>query len=161
MARERKTFGATEVRSSSLLKLWNDHLNNKNVTKSGQVTEHFKKYSAFCDKIASKLFDIDEGIRVYFTSKYILFEKEDHQFLGIEPQKNKLSFAPITLKPSDIQDMAVSYKDITGKIYSMGGNIRVYFEKCDDTDLSKANKIAEMSFNASSENMGKGYFAKK
>jgi len=161
MSRERKTFSANEARSSSLLELWNEHLNNKKVTKSRQVIGHFKKYSDFCDKIANNLFDIDEYVRVYFTSKYILFEKGDHQFLGIEPQKKKLSFAPITLKPSDVQDMAVSYRDITGKIYSMGGDVRVYFEKCDNEDLSKANKIAEMSFNTPSENMEKGYFAKK
>jgi len=161
MAKERKTFSANEVKSSSLLELWNDYLNNENVTKSRQITGHFKKYSDFCGKIANKLFDIDEGIRVYFTSKYILFEKGDHQFLGIEPQKKKLSFAPITLKLSDIQDMAVSHRDITGKTYSMGGNVRIYFEKCDDDDLSKASKIAEMSFSASSESMEKGYFSKK
>jgi len=161
MSRERKTFSMNEVSSSSLLELWNEHLNSKKVKKSSQVIEHFKKYSDFCDKIANELFDIDKEVRVYFTSKCMLFEKGDHQFLGIEPQKNKLSFAPITLKPSDIQGMAVSYRDITGKTYSMGGNVRVYFEKCDDEDLSKANKIAEMSFNTSSENMGKGYFAKR
>jgi len=161
MPRERKTFSANEVRASSLLKLWNEHLNSKEVAKSSQVIGHFNKYSNFCDKIANKLFDIDEDIKVYFTSKYILFEKGDHQFLGIASQKNRLSLAPITLKPSDIKDMAVSSRNITGKTYSMGGDVRVYFEKCDNEDLFKANKIAEMSFNTSSENMKKGYFAKK
>lgn len=114
-----------------------------------EISPYFAYYEAECEAISKGVLDLDPDIKMKVERRSFSFvDPIKGDFFAIEPQKSKITVAPLHLKPSDIESMGVAYRDITGKKYRYGGLVRVDFVNHGDETIKNAIKLAEMSRNS-------------
>jgi hypothetical protein len=143
---------------SSLESLWDQ---SHSFGKEMKSLKFLQFHLEFCKKLTYKILTLGDSIKIKVNPRQFSFDDGSGlgPFFNIELGQSKIAMAPLRLTPKDLTAMGISFRDVTGKTYRMGGLVRVDLSSYDESDLSKAFELAKRSFEVKKK-VGPGAFFK-